>query len=64
VDPRRRQVVAVFDLASATDDDVGVPWFGPIAAALVDALAPRVGEVVLDVGCGKGAARAGWPTSP
>jgi ubiquinone/menaquinone biosynthesis C-methylase UbiE len=46
----------VFDLAAATYDEVGVPWFGPIAQALVDALAPRPGEVVLDVGCGKGAA--------
>jgi SAM-dependent methyltransferase len=56
VDPRSLQVAAVFDLASATYDDVGVPWFGPIASGLVDALAPRAGEVVLDVGCGKGAA--------
>jgi ubiquinone/menaquinone biosynthesis C-methylase UbiE len=46
----------VFDLAAPTYDEVGVPWFGPIAQGLVDALAPRPGEIVLDVGCGKGAA--------
>jgi SAM-dependent methyltransferase len=46
----------VFDLAAPTYDEVGVPWFGPIAEGLVDALAPRPGEVVLDAGCGKGAA--------
>jgi ubiquinone/menaquinone biosynthesis C-methylase UbiE len=56
VDPRSRRVAAVFDLASATYDDVGVTWFGPIASGLVDALAPAAGEVVLDMGCGKGAA--------
>ncbi len=56
MDPRTRRVAAVFDLVSATYDDVGVAWFGPIASGLVDALAPRPGEVVLDVGCGKGAA--------
>ena len=34
---------------------MGVPWFGPIAAGLVAALAPQPGERVLDVGCGRGA---------
>jgi SAM-dependent methyltransferase len=56
VDDRTRQVAAVFDLVSRQYDDVGVPWFGPVAAALVDAVAPATGEAVLDVGCGKGAA--------
>jgi ubiquinone/menaquinone biosynthesis C-methylase UbiE len=56
VDPRSRQVAQVFDLAAPTYDEVGVPWFGPIADGLVDALAPRPGEIALDVGCGKGAA--------
>ena len=30
-------------------------FFGPIAAGLVDALAPEPGEWVADLGCGKGA---------
>lgn len=56
MDERSRQVAAVFDLVAAQYDDVGVPWFGPIAQALVEAVAPVPGEAVLDVGCGKGAA--------
>lgn len=37
--------------------DIIVPWIlGPFAEALVEVAAPRVGEVVLDVGCGTGAA--------
>lgn len=48
----------VFDRAAGTYDAVGVPWFGPIAAGLVAELAPRPGERVLDVGCGRGAALA------
>jgi len=49
---------AVFDRAAETYDAVGVPWFGPIAAGLVDALRPQAGERALDVGCGRGAALA------
>jgi SAM-dependent methyltransferase len=56
MDERSRRVAAVFDLVAAQYDDVGVPWFGPIALALVDALAPAPGDAVLDLGCGKGAA--------
>ena len=37
--------------------DVAVPWiFGPFGEALVELVAPRLGEAVLDVGCGTGAA--------
>ena len=34
----------------------GRPWFGPIAAGLLEELADTAGERVLDVGCGRGAA--------
>ncbi|MGS0685629.1 class I SAM-dependent methyltransferase [Nakamurella sp. GG22] len=46
----------VFDRAADTYDAVGVPWFRPIAARLVDELAVQPGERALDIGCGRGAA--------
>ena len=48
-------IAGVFDRAAETYDAVGVPWFGPIAAGLVEALEPQLGDRALDVGCGKGA---------
>lgn len=48
-------VAGVFDRAAATYDQVGVEFFGPIGTFLVARTAPRPGERVLDVGCGRGA---------
>ncbi|WP_213005103.1 class I SAM-dependent methyltransferase [Paractinoplanes toevensis] len=50
------RVVAVFDRVADVYDNVGVPWFTPIAEQLVRAAAPVGGERALDVGCGRGAA--------
>lgn len=49
-------LAGVFDRAAETYDRTGVAFFGPIADALVELAAPRPGERVLDVGCGRGAA--------
>jgi ubiquinone/menaquinone biosynthesis C-methylase UbiE len=50
-----RRVGALFDVVSESYDDVGVPFFQPIAASLLGAMPPRPGERWLDVGCGRGA---------
>lgn len=50
------RVARLFDALSATYDNVGVDFFQPIAAGLVDELDPRAGERWLDIGCGRGAA--------
>lgn len=49
-------VAGVFDRVADTYDDVGVPWFRPIARGLVEQLDVRPGDRVLDLGCGRGAA--------
>jgi len=56
---RSADVAALFDTVADTYDSVGVPWFGPIAERLIEALAPAPGERALDVGCGRGAALFG-----
>jgi len=48
-------MAALFDSVADTYDAVGVDLFQPVAAGLVDALAPQPGERALDVGCGRGA---------
>lgn len=53
---QRERLAAVFDLAAETYDQVGVDLFQPIAARLVEGVAPSVGERVADIGCGRGAA--------
>jgi SAM-dependent methyltransferase len=53
---RSARVVAVFDRVADVYDNVGVPWFTPIARQLVRLAAPAPGERVLDAGCGRGAA--------
>ncbi|MFC4783434.1 class I SAM-dependent methyltransferase [Nocardioides sp. MAHUQ-72] len=50
------RTAAMFDTVAPAYDQSGVPFFGPIAAGLVDLLAPRPGERALDIGAGRGAA--------
>ena len=52
----RARVAGLFDQLAPRYDQGPVPWFRPIAARLVELLAPRPGEVALDVGAGRGAA--------
>jgi len=50
------RVAAVFDRVADTYDNVGVPWFEPIAEHLVAYAGPAAGDRALDIGCGRGAA--------
>lgn len=52
---RTAGVAALFDRAAPTYENVGVPWFAPIGAALLRAVAPAAGERAVDLGCGRGA---------
>ncbi|MEV4349375.1 methyltransferase domain-containing protein [Actinoplanes sp. NPDC049596] len=49
-------IIDVFDRVSGEYDSVGVDFFKPMAEAVVRAVAPRPGDRVLDLGCGRGAA--------
>lgn len=50
------RVRATFEAVADDYDQSGVPFFVPTAEGLVEALGPRPGERVLDIGCGRGAA--------
>lgn len=54
-DAQVRTCAGMFDGLAPVYDQSGVPFFGPIAAGLVDRLAPRPGERAADLGCGRGA---------
>lgn len=51
---RTAAVAALFDRIAGRYDNVGFPFFGPIARHLVDALRPLPGEAAADLGCGRG----------
>lgn len=51
---RSARVAAVFDRVADVYDNVGVPWFTPIARELVRLTAPGPGVRALDIGCGRG----------
>jgi ubiquinone/menaquinone biosynthesis C-methylase UbiE len=55
-DSQVSKVARLFDSLADVYDAVGVDFFGPIAAGLIDAVGPCPGERALDVGCGRGAA--------
>jgi ubiquinone/menaquinone biosynthesis C-methylase UbiE len=55
MDAARASVQRLFDTLAGTYDQVGVDFFRPIAAGLVDVLGPTHGERVLVMGCGRGA---------
>lgn len=50
-----QRLARLFDAVADTYDQVGVDFFGPIAAGLVDELNPQPGERAFDLGCGRGA---------
>lgn len=52
----RSHVAKLFDTLAPAYDQGPVPWFTPIAARLVEVIAPATGERALDIGAGRGAA--------
>ncbi|MFD5622025.1 class I SAM-dependent methyltransferase [Streptomyces yangpuensis] len=51
----KAHVTAAFDRAAGSYDRMGVSFFTPMGRRLVEMAAPRAGQRVLDVGCGRGA---------
>ncbi|CAM3105954.1 class I SAM-dependent methyltransferase [Prescottella defluvii] len=49
------RLAELFDLVVDSYDNVGVPFFGPIAEHLVREADPQPGSRALDIGCGRGA---------
>ncbi len=47
-------ITASFDRSAATYEETGVAFFAPLGAELVARAAPKPGESVLDLGCGRG----------
>jgi hypothetical protein len=47
---RSAGVAALFDRVADTYENVGIPWFGPIAEALVREVGARPGQRALDIG--------------
>src|SRR4249919_871868 len=56
MDDSRAQVAGVFERSAPTYDAVGVAFFGDVGARVAELAAPRPGERVVDLGCGRGAA--------
>lgn len=56
--PGTAAIAALFDRIADLYDNVGFPFFGPIADHLVDALRPQAGDDAADLGCGRGAVAA------
>lgn len=52
----KQRLAEVFDRAADSYESTGVPYFDVFGRHLVSLAAPRPGDVVLDAGCGRGAA--------
>ena len=50
----REAITLSFDRSAASYEETGVAFFAPLGAELVARAAPKPGEAVLDLGCGRG----------